>query len=216
MRLVFDTSALRNVALQDTVALTEALASCGAEVWVPASVVFELRRQAQVGLARAMNALLLGDRPPTMSWVDEAWRRGRLGGSVLTFTEETATGLADWAFSYGDVRFAKAKLWKAFLDSKPLHHDAVDHIWNQRMWPPKGPVGLVAFKDHFFRAAEDVLRRYDDVPRVSATIDWLHLGAALEQRARLVSDDEGVEFSDPCVVRSRALFVELSLHWAGA
>ena len=110
--------------------------------------------------------------------------------------------------------YAKIKLKKAFDDSRDLRNRAISDLWAERAWPPKGAVGVESFKNFLNQKAEAALASdWKKLPKASATIDWLHLGAALYLGARLVSDDTGVEHTHPDVIRSKDLFHELGLTW---
>ena len=219
MRLVFDTSALITITRTGkSGAVRQALKARSATVLVPASVVFEVGRQKEVGVAAATPGAPLGaPTPGPLGWVYDGWMSEDLGGEVISFDKNHADVLVSWLTRppKGADWYGRAKLLKAFDDACPVFWKMLDQVTDPEPSIVSGPHGLANLKHRLgpsgrnFILALDTTKR--STPRASATIDWLHLGTALGEGARLVADDGGAEFPAEHTWTTEQLLRELDL-----
>jgi hypothetical protein len=239
VKLVFDTSALRNITARCTSpALEGALLSrlgdpLPPEVWVPATVVLELENQANLALS---GGLLRGAQAGAdhLAWVIRFWQAAATtpnqGGGYLSFDEAQARAIVQALGRRGHGWFLSQKARKVLADARPFVNKAVDALYTTARWRVSGPCGSMAFKGDLHAEAEKVAEElhteaeraagqpYEALTRInpspSATIDWLHQGAALHKDAKLVTDDTGIDANAfGKSITSEALFAQLNLVW---
>jgi hypothetical protein len=193
MKLLLDTSAAKSIArLPNAADLAQRFArQPGWRLDVPVTVQFEIVRQAE-HRTRTRGAGVLVGAPPALQWVYQAWTGG-LAGGFLPFTDNDAKALCEHLRNTSINQYNLTKAKKVWQDSKKLRNKAVDAIWTDPRLQNAMPAEEAKEKLHY--AAESLLSGDPKaLGHISASLDWVQLGLALEHDLLILTDDLGDEF----------------------
>ena len=193
MRLLLDASAAINLSKDPPPNLVPRLVARKAD-WrldVPVTVFFELSRQADAyAMAEGLGAP--AGLPASLAWVEEAWNRG-LPGGLLDFRMADARALRDHLQNAPPEAYLRQKATKVWTDRNKLRNKAVDEVWKDPRLVGALPVKEAKQRLHQAGTAL-VAGDLKKIGHISAALDWIQLGLALNHTSRILTDDQGDEF----------------------